>query len=148
AGRERMHHPDRATMGDHQHLLVRVEAKHISEELCYPCEEVLEGLGVVCACALACLPASVRIGEALLDLRGRQSFPRSEAPLAQPRIDLYLEAQLGRDDLRRFTGAGEVARVQHVDAAVELFGERPGLLTAEVVQSRVGAALPPAVAVP
>lgn len=148
AGRERMNYPDRAAMGDHQHLLVWVEAKHIGEELCHSREEVLEGLGVVCACALPCPPASVRIGEALLDLKHRQSFPRSEAPLAEPRIDLHLEAQLGRNDLRRFTRAGEVARVEHVDAAVELFGELPGLLTAEVVQSRVGAALPPAVAVP
>ncbi len=143
-----MNHPDRAAMGDHQHLLVRVEAKHICEELCHSREEILEGFSVVCAGALACLPASVRIGETLLDLRGRQSFPRSEAPLAQPRIDAHLEAQLGRDDLRRLTRPSEIARIEHVDPAVELLGERPGLLTAEVVQSRVGAALPPAVAVP
>ena len=140
--------PDRAPVGDHENLLTRVEAKHICEERAHPGEEVLEGLGVVCPGALAFAPAPVRIGEALLDLSGRQSFPRSEAPLAQPRIDSDLEAQRRRDDVRRLARPGQVTRVDHVDAAVELLGERAGLLAAEVVQTRVGAPLPAAVAVP
>jgi hypothetical protein len=148
AGREGMDDPDRAPVGDHQDLLVRVEPEHIGEEVVHAGGEILESLGVVCPGALAGEPASMRIGEPFLDLRRGEPFPGPEPPLAQPRIESNLETQLRRDDLRRLPRPGEVARIDDVDVAIELLCERPGLLTAEVVQPRIGAALPAAVAVP
>ena len=88
------------------------------------------------------------IGEPFLDLGRGEPLPRSEAALAQPWIESNLEAQLRRDDLRGLPRPGEVARIDDVDLAIQLFSERLRLLAAYVVQPCVGAALPAAVAVP
>ena len=148
AGGQGMDDPNRATVGDHQDLIARVKAEHICEEVIHTGGEVLEGLGIVRPGALTGAPAPMRFGETFLDLRHRQPFPGAEPSLAKPRIEANLEAQLRSNDLRSLACPRQVARIENVDFSIQLLGERVRLLAAQVVQPRVGAALPAAVAVP
>ena len=71
-----MDDPDRAAVGDHEHLLARVEAEHIREEVVHAGREVLEGLGIVCAGALAGAPAPVASPKRS-SISASSSLPRS-----------------------------------------------------------------------
>ena len=106
AGGEGMDDPDRPSVGDHQDFLAGMEAEHICKEVIHAGGEVLECLGIVCPGALAGEPAPMRIGEAFLDLRHGQSFPRAEATLAEPRVESNLEAEFRRDDVRSLARPG------------------------------------------
>jgi len=106
AGGQGMDDPDRSAVRDHQYFFAGMEPEHICKEVIHAGGEVFERLGIVCPRALAGEPAPMRIGEALLDLLRRQSFPRAEAPLAQPRINSNLETQLRRDDVRSLARPG------------------------------------------
>ena len=147
AGRKGVDDPDRTAVSDHEHGLVGVSVQDLLEEAANALPEGVEGLGIVRAEALAGLPATVRLGEAALDLDSGETFPRTEAALTQPRVEPNLDAQTLGDDLRRLPGAGEVARIHDVDT-VELLGELTSLPSAELVQRRVGLALPASVSVP
>jgi len=143
-----VNHPDRSPVGDHQNFLVGMESEHICKEVVHAVGEVLERLGIVSPGALAGEPEPMRIGETLLDLRHRQSFPGSKAALAQPRIDSNPEAQLRRDDVRGLARSRQVARIDHVDVSVELVGQQTGLFATQLVEARIGTALPASVSVP
>jgi len=148
AGGQGMDDPDRAAVGDHEDFFAWMEVEHVREEVVHAGREVLEGLGIVGSGALAGAPAPVRIAEAILDLRRRQSFPRAESSLPQPRVDPHFEAQLRGNDLGGLACAGQVARIDHADVPVELIGQRTRLFATQVVEARVGPALPAPVAVP
>src|SRR4051794_1361485 len=99
---------DRTAVRDDKNLLARVLAQHLGEEVVHAGREIREGLRVIRPRALACEPAPVRVAESLLDLRGRQSFPGTEASFSQPRIDPDLEAQLRSDDVCGLSCAGQI----------------------------------------
>src|SRR4051794_14488559 len=78
-------------------------------------------------------PARVVFAELGLDLSRRLSFPLPEPTLAEALVDLDLEAERLRQDLRRLAGPREVAAVHDVDVA-QLSGQFAGLLAAGVIQ--------------
>jgi hypothetical protein len=148
AGGQGMDDPDRSPVGDHQDFLAGMELQDICKEVIHAGGEVLERLSIIRPGTLAGEPAPMRVGEALLDLLHGQSFPRAEASLAQPRIDSNLEAQPLRDYVRSLARPRQVARIDHVDVSVELVGEQTGLFATQLVEARIGTALPAPVSVP
>jgi hypothetical protein len=89
----------------------------------------------------------MRVAKLHLDLRPRLALPGAERPLAQPLVQAHGETEPRRDDVRRLARAGQITGVDDVDA-VELAGDAGRLFAADVVQMRVGVALPAAVAIP
>src|SRR4029079_2536033 len=84
-----------------------------------------------------------------LELVDRPALPAAEVPLAQVRVEHDREIEPQRQDLRRFAGAIQVARVDGVDLlALELLGERARLLASALVERRVRLALDPLLGVP
>lgn len=148
AARERVDDPDRAAVRYHQNGLVGMPCQQILEETPDTVAERVEGLRVVRTSSCPGEPARMLLGEVRLDLRCRPPFPSAERALAEALVDVHLEAaEVLRNDVRRFAGAGEIAGVDDVDIA-DLAGDTPGLLAAGIVELCIGVALPAPVAVP
>jgi len=145
--REGMDDPDRAAVRDHQHGLVRVPFEHVPEEGGDPRTKGVERLGIVGTRPFARQPPPVRLREGGFDLGGGHALPGAEGALAQARIEADRQAELTCQDLRRLLRARQVARVDDVDVT-QLTRKATRLLAPEVVQVRVGMALPASVAVP
>src|SRR5205814_10416550 len=147
SARQRVDDPDRPAVRHHEHGLVGMADEDLVEEAPDACREVRERLRVVRARAVAGQPERMRVAELHLNLRPRLTLPCTKPPLTQPLVDVNLEPEPAGRDLRSLAGAGQVARIDNVDA-VELSRETCRLLTAELVQPRVGVSLPAAVAIP
>ncbi len=147
ARRKGVDDPDRPAVADDEHGLTGMPVQHLLQERANALPERIEGLGIVGAGTFAGLPANVRLAEVALDLGGGEALPGAEAALAQAGVETNLQPGGLGEDLGCLPGAGQVARIHDVDTA-ELLGELTSLTSAEVVQRRVGLALPASVSVP
>jgi 3-oxoacyl-[acyl-carrier protein] reductase len=126
-------------VGDDQDASTRVRAGDPLDGFQDPRQVLVAGLAVVV----------LGPGKARLDLHSGQAGPGADIDFAQPAVDDHRHAVRLRDDQRRLVRSAEVARVDGVERHLrELAGERLRLLSADLVQRRVGPALKAAFAVP
>jgi len=126
---------------DDEHRFTRVGAGDLVERRNYPRGHLLRRLPVPPRS-----PASLR--EALEGHGVGEAFPGAEMLLSESLVDLHRELSARREDRRGLDRAGEVARVERVDAAVQRLGEASRLFAACFVERHVGVTLDPPVPIP